>query len=151
MEVILLKDVSRLGKAGEIKNVAIGYARNYLIPRGLATHATKAARKQAKEGAVVRARNQTAEKVEAERQGAAMENIELVFKAKVGESGHLYGSITTADIAEQLSKKIEEDVDKRKIVLEQPIKEVGSYKIKIELHSDITIEIQVTVESEEES
>ncbi len=93
MEVLLLKEVKRLGKAGEVRRVADGYARNYLIPRGLAVPATDAARRQVAEREAARARAADAEKATAEAQAAALENVELVFKVKSGESGRLYGSI----------------------------------------------------------
>lgn len=151
MEVLLLKEVKRLGKAGEVRRVADGYARNYLIPRGLAVPATDAARRQVAEREAARARAADAEKATAEAQAAALENVELVFKVKSGESGRLYGSITSADIAEQLAERIGESVDKRKVMLDEPIKEIGTSKVDVKLHTDVKVSVTVIVEGEDVS
>lgn len=148
MEVVLLKEVKRLGKAGEVKRVADGYARNYLIPRGLAVAATEAVIKQMAERNASAAQREAKAKAAAEAKAASLHNIELVFKAKVGESGRLYGSITSADIAEQLSQKIGEEIDKRRVLLEDPIKEVGRFKVDVKLHSDVKITVTVVVQGE---
>jgi large subunit ribosomal protein L9 len=150
MQVVLLKDVRRLGKTGELHEVADGYARNYLIPRGLAAAATSAARQQAAEQVVIQARQERAEQERAAQQATKMENIELVFAAKAGESGRLYGSITKADIAEQLAEKIGMDVDRRKIVLDEPIKELGTSTVEVQLHSAVSTTIKIIVEAQEE-
>lgn len=149
MEVILLKDVKRLGKAGEVKRVADGYARNYLIPRGLAVYATDAARKRIEEQAAAVARREEKEKTIAEMRVADVGKIELVFKAKAGESGRLYGSITSADIAEQLSQKLGMEIDKRKVLLDDPIKKVGKTQVNVKLHSDVQVTVPVIVQPEE--
>lgn len=149
MEVILLKDVKRLGKAGEVKRVADGYARNYLIPRGLAVYATDAARKRIEEQAAAVARREEKEKTVAETRVANVGKIELVFKAKAGESGRLYGSITSADIAEQLSQKLGMEIDKRKVLLDDPIKKVGKTQVNVKLHPDVQVTVPVIVQPEE--
>lgn len=151
MEVLLLKEVKRLGQAGEIRRVADGYARNYLIPRGLAVPATESARKQLAARQAAQSRAADAERAAAEAHAAALEQVELVFKAKSGESGRLYGSITSADIAEQLAARIGEPVDKRKVMLDEPIKEVGTSKVDVKLHADVRITVTVIVEGEEAS
>ena len=151
MEVLLLKEVKRLGKPGEVRRVADGYARNYLIPRGLAVPATDAARKQVADREAARARAAEAEKSAAEAHAASLQQVELVFKAKRGESGRLFGSITSADIAEQLAARIGEPVDKRKVMLDEPIKEVGTSKVDVRLHTDVKITVTVTVQGEEAS
>jgi large subunit ribosomal protein L9 len=148
MEVILLKDVKRLGKAGEVKRVADGYARNYLIPRGLAAVATEGARKQVVAQAEGAARHEAAARAEAEARAAHLQHVELVFAVKAGESGRLYGSITSADIAEKLAEQIHAEVDKRKVLLGEPIKELGKFKVDVKLHSDVKITITVIVEPE---
>jgi|YNPNPStandDraft_1061719.scaffolds.fasta_scaffold57991_1 large subunit ribosomal protein L9 len=148
MEVVLLKEVKRLGKAGEVKRVADGYARNYLIPRGLAVAATEAMIKQLAERNASAAQREAKAKAAAEAQAASLHNIELVFKAKAGESGRLYGSVTNADIAEQLSQRIGEEIDKRRVLLEEPIKEVGRFKVDVKLHSDVKITVTVVVQGE---
>jgi len=148
MEVVLLKEVKRLGKRGDVKRVADGYARNYLIPRGLAVVATAAARSRIAEEAAVVERQELDEKGLAEEQAAKMEKAQLVFKAKAGESGRLYGSITSGNIAEQLTEKFGIEMDKRKVALEEPIKEVGKTKVEIKLHPEIKVTITVIVEAE---
>ncbi len=151
MEVLLVKEVKRLGKAGEVRRVADGYARNYLIPRGLAVPATESARRQMAHREAERARAASAERAAAEAHAAALQHVVLTFKAKSGESGRLYGSITSADIAEQLAERIGEPVDKRKVLLEEPIKEVGTSKVDVRLHPDVKITVTVVVEGEEAS
>ncbi len=148
MEVVLLKEVKRLGKAGEVKRVADGYARNYLIPRGLAVAATEAMIQQMAERNASAAQREAKAKAAAEGKAASLHKVELVFKAKVGESGRLYGSITSADIAEQLSQKLGEEIDKRRVLLEDPIKEVGRFKVEVKLHSDVKITVTVVVQGE---
>jgi len=148
MEVLLLREVKRLGKAGEVRRVADGYARNYLIPRGLAVPATESARKQVADRQTARARAAAAERAAAEAHAAALQQVELTFKAKSGESGRLYGSVTSADIAEQLAARIGEPVDKRKVMLDEPIKEVGTSKVDVRLHPDVKITVTVIVEGE---
>lgn len=149
MRVILLKEVKRLGKTGEEKDVAEGYARNYLIPRGLAIPATDAARNQVASQAAARARQEANEKAAAEAQAKKLKNIELVFKMRTGDSGRLYGSVTNADIAEKLQERVGQPVDKRKVVLEEPIKEAGRREVEVKLHSDVRITVTVIVEAEE--
>ena len=150
MEVILLKDVKRLGKQGEVKRVAAGYARNYLIARGLAVPATKAARSRAVEHASARTRQEASQRATAKAKAADLENVELLFRARAGESGRLYGSVTKADIARELSQRIGTDIDKRKVFLEEPIKQIGSSDVEIGLHGDAKITVKVTVAREQE-
>ncbi len=151
MEVVLLKDVSRLGEAGDVRDVAPGYARNYLIPKGLAAVATEATRKRVKERAAAEARREAAQKESAEEKAADLEGVELLFTPRVGESGRLYGSITKRDIIEQILEKTGEEIDTRQVMLEDSIKEVGEYQLEIELHSDVMQEIKVTVEAQEDA
>lgn len=148
MEVILLQDVGRLGKAGEVRRVADGYARNYLIPRRLAAVATEGARRKATERAAAKARRETSIMAQAEAQATDLEDVKLVFKARASESGRLYGSVTSANIAEQLHEELGTVVDKRKVLLKEPIKEVGESRIDIRLSSDVTITVTVIVEPE---
>jgi len=148
MEVVLLKEVKRLGKRGDVKRVADGYARNYLIPRGLAVVATATARSRIAAEAAVVERQELDEKGLAEEQAAKIEKAQLVFKAKAGESGRLYGSITSGNIAEQLTEKFGIEIDRREVALEEPIKEVGKTKVEIKLHPEVKVTITVTVEAE---
>lgn len=151
MEVVLLKDVSRLGEAGDVRDVAAGYARNYLIPKGLAAVATEAMRKRVQERAAAEARREAAEKESAKAKAADLEGVELFFNPRVGEAGRLYGSITKRDIVEQILEKTGEEIDTRQVMLEDSIKEVGEYQVEIELHSDVMQKIRVSVEAQGDS
>ncbi len=149
MDVILLKDVKGVGKAGDLVKVADGYARNYLIPRKLGVVATPAARKQAQEQAAVRARQEAAAIKAAQAHAQALQAIELVFKMRTGETNRLYGSVTSSDIAQRLAERIGAEVDKRKVQLHEPIKELGSFPVDVKLHNDVQITVTVVVEPEE--
>ncbi len=148
MEVILLKEVKRLGQAGDIKKVADGYARNYLIPRGLAAPASDNVRQTLVERTEAKLRHEAHDKAAAEAQAASLQHIVLEFTAKAGNSGRLYGSITSADIADKLSQVVGEEIDKRKVMLEDPIKEAGQTKVDVKLHSDVKITVRVVVKGE---
>ena len=148
MEVVLLKDVKRLGKAGEVRNVADGFARNYLIPQGLATPASAGAVRQAKEQAAVQAKHTAREVSRTRSLAEQLDGVSLSFRAKVGETGRLYGSITAGDIADELEKRTGKVVDRRKIVLAEPIRELGTFQVPIRLSGEITAEVKVTVEQE---
>jgi len=148
MQVILLKDVKKLGHTGDVVNVADGYARNYLFVRGLAVAATDAVRKDLENRAAAEARHEAAEREAAQKHAQMLEHIELTFTARVGENDKLYGAITAADIAEKLSDVIGDQVDKRKVGLEDPLRELGSYEVPVRLHSDVQIVVKVNVERE---
>ncbi len=147
MEVILRDHVENVGKRGEVVKVADGYARNYLLPRKLALLATPGNLKQ-----VARERVKLDAK-EAEEQGAAqniatkMEGLEVVISRKVGETEALYGSVTSADIAEALARK-GFDIDKRKIGLREPIKKLGSLTVPVKLHREVVVQMPVKVVAE---
>ena len=149
MEVVLLKDVKRLGKAGDVRSVADGYARNYLIPRGLAEAALPGTVQQVRDRAAVQAKRLAQEHAQAETLAGQLSGQTLTFRARAGETGHLYGSITAADIAEELQKRSGKAVDKRKIALEEPIRELGTFQVPIKLGGDITATVTVIVEKEE--
>lgn len=148
IQVILLKDIKRLGKAGDVKRVANGYARNYLIPRGLAAVATAQAIKQARERLAAESRRTQIEVTSAESLAEIVDRLSFTFVVNAGDTGTLYGSITNADIATRLEKEIGQAFDKRKILLEQPIKELGTYAVEVKLMSDITPTVTVVVEQE---
>jgi large subunit ribosomal protein L9 len=150
MKVLLIKDVYKLGHAGDVKKVADGYGRNYLIPQGLAILATPGAMKQAES---IRGRAAATRQVMNEELGGLAAQIEgktLTFTSKAGETGKLYGSITTQIIAEELSKVVGAQVD-RKLVESQPIRTLGEHKAKIHLTMDLTPEIKVIVLREGEA
>lgn len=146
MKVIFIEDVPDVALAGEAKEVADGYGRNYLLPKKLAVLANSQAsgivEAQLKKVALKRAQ---AEKEMAE-VAARLNGMEITLKAKVGEKERLYGSVTGADIAEQLSSSAGLDIDKRKIELDEPIRQVGSHEVTVRFTQDITAVITVTVE-----
>ncbi len=148
MQVLLVKDVKGLGKAGDVKNVADGYARNYLFARGLATPATPGVVHEAQERVQAQARRGARERAQAQTVAEQLSGVSLTFKARAGEGGRLYGSITAADIAEELEKQTGKTVDRRKVILEEPIREVGHYRVPIRFGGDVTAEVRVTVEPE---
>lgn len=150
MEVILLKDVPRLGRAGELRNVAPGYARNYLVPEGLATLVTKGALKQLELQSQAEARRQRQLEAEAREFAAQLEGVTLTLTAKTGEKDRLYGSITSGDIADALESEIGKSVDRRKIELEEPIRELGTYSVPFKLLSELAPTIVVEVIKKEE-
>ncbi len=148
MKILLIQEVRSLGSPGDVKEVADGYARNFLIPKGLAVAATSV---QLKRAAVTkRLVQQRATKVESEAKVLAdrIGQTEVNFKAKVGEQHRLYGSITAADIAEELGKKLGQGIDKRKVELEEPIKHLGTFKVPVHLAHDLVPNVTVTVERE---
>jgi large subunit ribosomal protein L9 len=149
MEVILLQDIAGLGKTGEIKRVADGYARNYLIPKGLVKIPSAGAIKEAE--LRLKSAQRRHDRVETEASGIAdiLNSVTLRFKAKAGEKGHLYGSIAAGDIAEALVREARVGVDKRKVVLEEPIRDLGMHRVAVKLLTGITAEVRVIVEAEE--
>src|SRR5437773_8190634 len=144
MDVILRQAVENLGKPGDVVKVSNGYARNYLLPRGVAFEATPGNLKRIEQE---RSRLEAAEN---ERRGAAqglaekLEQVSLTFSARVGEEGKLFGSVTSADIAQQLEQQ-GFHIEKRQIDLHEPIKALGVYRIPIRLHADVKPEVRVWV------
>jgi large subunit ribosomal protein L9 len=148
MEVVLLKDVRRLGKAGEVRNVSDGYARNYLIPQGLAAPASASAVREAQEKAESKARRAAREKVQAQSLADSLDGLSLSMRARAGDTGRLYGSITAGDLAAEIQRRTGKTVDRRKIALEEPIRNLGAYQVPIRFSADVSAEIKVTVEPE---
>jgi large subunit ribosomal protein L9 len=149
MQVLLLKDVNTLGHAGEVKKVTDGYARNYLIPRGLATAATEGAVKRAEQQRQAISRQQIKVLTEAQAFAQILDGVTISFQARAGESDRLYGSITNAHIAEALTEKVGREVDKRKIDLEEPLRELGTHAVTIRLAPEAEAKIIVVVEREQ--
>ena len=148
MQVILRDRLEHLGNAGEVVNVKPGYARNYLIPQGLAYEANDANLKR-----IDRERAQLVKRAEGQLQvarerAAALEGVSVTFNARAGEEGKLFGSITTADIAERLAEQGVE-VDRKQIQLDEPIKALGVFSIPVRLHADVRPEIKVWVIKED--
>lgn len=145
MKVILTEDVLKLGDAGTIQSVKDGYARNYLIPQGLAVMATPGMVKQVEERQ--RAIAKRVAKLEDELRGLAdrIDGLRIEIEARVGEQGRLYGSVTAADVATRLQELLGEEIDRRKVDLEQPIREVGEYKVPVRLVGRLAPEALVVV------
>lgn len=151
MKVLLTQAVDKLGSAGEVKEVSGGYGRNYLIPKGYAVIASRGQIKQAEERLAAQQKRVQATRRDSEALAARINGQTIRFTARVGELDRLYGSITNADIAEKLAAAIGTEVDRRKIDLDEPIKRIGIYPIKIVLMSGVEPMINVVVEGEEGS
>ena len=147
MEVILREHVDNLGKRGEIVKVADGYARNYLLPRKLALLATEGNKKQIERERVRFEAKELEEKKVAEAVSAQLATVAIEISRKVGETEALYGSVTTGDIAHALGEKGVE-IDKRKIVLQEPIKKLGEFSVPIKLHREVVVTMKVKVVAE---
>jgi large subunit ribosomal protein L9 len=151
MKVVFIEEVVGTAVPGEVKEVKNGFARNYLLPRGLAIPATKAALQRAEALAKKEEKRQAALDAEARRVVEQLEGKPIVIRARVGEQGRLYGSVTAADIAAKLSEILGTEFDRRRIVLHEPIREVGSRPVPLRLTRNITHTIDVEVEPEEGS
>jgi len=147
INILLREDIDTIGGRGEIVKVKAGYARNYLLPRGLATLATKGNIKQVEQERTFLLKKASHEKSTAELQSDQMKDISLSFVRKAGESGTLFGSVTSIDITEALIAKGYE-IDRRKVNLKDPIKETGEYTVSVKLHREVTLEIPVKVKAE---
>lgn len=150
IKVLLTQDVPELGHAGNIYTVAGGYARNYLMPRGMAILATKGALKQAEEIKQAGVRLRARERANAEAQAQVIQGKRLLFGANAGENDRLYGSVTSTDIAEKLSAVVGFEVDRRKLQLDYPIRELGIYTLTVRLMPEIAPSFQVAVVREGE-
>lgn len=149
MRIVLLQDVPNLGMGGEVKNVADGYGRNFLLPRKLATLATPGALKLTeaqRKSSVLRKQRSDGETKET---GAQLEGLSINLKAKVGASERLYGSITSADIAGEVRRATGIEIEKKKVELAKPIQQLGSYEVRVRLGRDVVPSIKVIVEREE--
>jgi large subunit ribosomal protein L9 len=147
MEVILREHVDNLGRRGEIVKVADGYARNYLLPRKLALLVTDGNKKQIERERAKFEAKETEERKVAEAMAARLATVELVIPRRVGETEALYGSVTTADVADALTAK-GFDVDRRRLQLAEPIKKVSEVDVPVKLHRDVTASIKVKVVAE---
>jgi large subunit ribosomal protein L9 len=147
MEVILREDIKTLGKAGELVRVKPGYARNYLLPHGLAYEATEGNKKRIAAETKARSVRLQSERAGAEREAATLSAVQLRLAGKAGEEGKLFGSITAQDIAEELGRQ-GHTVDRRRIELEHPIKTLGEHTVSVRLHPDVHAEVRVSVVAE---
>ena len=151
MKVILKRTVDNLGESGEIVDVKPGYARNYLIPQDLAYEASAANMRKIEEEQQQSEERAKKDFLEAKRRAAQMEGTVLTFHARAGQDGKLFGSVTSGDIAERIVQKgLDFELDRRKIVLEEPVKLLGVSRVPVRLHPEVTVEIEVRVEREEE-
>jgi large subunit ribosomal protein L9 len=148
MKVILLKDVKSLGKKDEIVNVSDGYARNYLFPRNIAVEATKGKINEISDKKKAEEKKKEKEIEEAKALSNKLNNIEVVLKTKAGSSGKLFGSITNKDIAEVIKSQHKIEIDRKKIILSDAIKALGTYEIDVKVYPEISAKIKVTVTEE---
>ena len=149
MEIILTQDVKNLGYKNDIVNVKPGYARNYLIPQGMAILATESARKVLAENMRQQAYKQEKIKKEAEEIAAVLEGLSLRIPAKAASTGKIYGSVNNVQIANAIKETKGIDIDRKQILVDDDtIKEVGNYKAKVRLHKDVTVEISFEVFAE---
>lgn len=148
MKVILQADVKKIGRKGDVVEVAEGYGRNYLLPRGLAVEASAGNLRQVAEVKKAESSKVGRELKEAEKTGAALKDKVVNVSAKVGEGGRLFGSITTQEIAEQLRRQFSVEIDKRKIDLKEPIKSLGAHSVVVKVHPQVHVPITVKVVAE---
>ncbi|HCW50792.1 MAG TPA: 50S ribosomal protein L9 [Clostridiales bacterium] len=150
MKIVLVQNVPKLGKRGDVIAVADGYARNYLIPRGLALEATPANLKRFEAEQTAAKRRAEREAAEAQAAAERLEGLRLTVKAKAGEEGRLFGSVTAKDIAEGIKEATGLDIDRKRIEIEEPLKALGDHRVTVRLSPEIAREITVTVEALEE-
>ncbi len=150
MKVILTRDLPNLGQVGQVKTVNDGYARNYLIPQGLAMLATPGNMKQIDTLKKTEEKRTARRKMEAQDLANKLSAVTLNFHARVGEADKLYGSITAGDIAEKIQEETGQDIDKRRIELEHSIRELGTHEVPIRLAPEVVARVKVIVEPEEE-
>ena len=147
MEVILREHVDNLGERGEIVKVADGYARNYLLPRKLALPATEGNKKHVERERKIVETRESEEKAQAEAVAARLSSIEITIARRTGETDQLYGSVTSSDVADFLKAKGFE-IDRRKLILPEPIKLIGEHTVPLKLHREVTVPLKVKVVKE---
>jgi len=148
MEVILREDIEKLGSRGQVVKVAAGYARNFLLPKRLAVTATDANKKIVEQERQAHLRKEAKVKSEAEDLSKLLTGVSVTITQKAGENDQLFGSVTAKDVAEALAAK-NFTIDRRKVHLEEPIKQLGEFKVPVKLHKDVTAEVTVVVAKEE--
>ena len=147
MDVILREDIDKLGARGQVVNVAAGYARNFLLPRKMAVAATDSNKKIVEQERQSHLRKEAKQKDEATDLGKMLNGVTVTISQKAGENEQLFGSVTSKDVAEALEKQ-NFTIDRRKIQLDEPIKQLGEHKVAIRLHKDVFVEITVNVARE---
>ena len=148
MKIVLREDVDNLGHKGELVDVADGYARNFLVPRGLAMKATRGGIAQAEAMRRNRSARDARDRGEAQDLADRLTSGKVVVTARAGEGGKLFGSITSADIAEAIAKQSGAEIDRRSIQLTEPLKELGEVEVPVKLHAEVTASVQVEVVAE---
>jgi large subunit ribosomal protein L9 len=148
MEVILREDIDNLGTRGQVVKVAPGYARNFLLPKRLAVQATEANKKIVEQERQAHLRKEAKAQGEAEELAKLVGNVTITIKQKAGENDQLFGSVTSKDIADGLAAQ-HYNIERRRVQLEEPIKQLGEYKVPVRLHKNVTVEITVVVAKEE--
>jgi large subunit ribosomal protein L9 len=148
MQIILQEDVEKLGNRGELVEVAEGYARNFLLPRKLGLEATAGNLKRLERMRAHFAKKEATEKSAAQKQGEQLAAVALEFTRKAGENDQLFGSVTSLDVAEALTAKGFE-IDRKRIVLAEPIKVMGDYEVPVKLHREVIVNVKVAVKKEE--
>ena len=149
MKVILTKDIKGTGKKDEVINVAEGYARNFLLPKGLAVEATGSNLKQIERQKSLVDKKKADEKEHARQLKARLEGLSVTIPVKTGEGGRLFGSVTSKDIGETLEKEHQITVDKRKIEVKTPIKNLGVHEVTLKLHPEVTVAININITAAE--
>ncbi|MBI4875979.1 MAG: 50S ribosomal protein L9 [Acidobacteria bacterium] len=149
MEVILRTDIEKLGGRGQVVKVSDGYARNFLLPKKMAVAATESNKKIVEQERTAHLRREAKVKVDAEDLGKLMAGVTVTIAHKAGEQDQLFGSVTAKDIAEALEKQ-NYTIDRKKIHLDEPLRQLGEFKVPIRLHREVTVEIGVLVVKEEE-
>ena len=147
-KLILTHEVDRLGVPGDVVDVKDGYARNYLLPRGYATRWTKGAQKQIDQMSTARRKRDIATVEEAQSLRDKLEEATLTIKVRTGNSGRLFGAVTAADIAQAAEQATGEAIDRRKVMVANPIKSIGTYRVEVRLHSDVSVMTTVDVVAE---
>ena len=146
MQIVLLEDVKSLGKKGEIVKANDGYARNFILPKKLGVEATPANLAKLKQQKAHEAKVAAQALADAQELGKKLEAGKVMMKAKVGEGGRLFGAIASKEVAQEVKKQYNLDVDKKKIVLKDPIKTLGEHEVQVKLHKDVTAKLIVVVE-----
>ena len=145
MKVLFKKDVPDVARAGQVKDVADGYARNFLIPRGFAVAATSGTLKQVADLQAVAARHAAEEETAARNLKQRLESVPIVIEAKAGSQGRLYGSVTTTDVANAIQRQLGAAIDRRDLEIEEPVRQVGSYQVSARLHHGVTANLAIEV------
>ncbi len=147
MKIVLREDVDNLGKKGDLVEVADGYARNYLVPRGLALRASAGSQKQAEAMRRNREARERREREAAQALAAQFQGRTVTIKARAGGEGRLFGSVTSIDVAEAIERQTGAAIDRRKISLDEPLKELGGVELEVKLHPDVVATVHVEVEA----